>query len=102
MLYFISVRLGLGLPGLESELPIVQHYRPGSFEGSTRTSSLWSTKPPGCFKSWMSGSTTRFPSFGGYLQSDPTIESAADRPFAACSGTITLRECRCGKLVYPV
>ena len=50
MLYFISVRLGLGLPGLESELPIVQHYRPGSFEGSTSDVLVVEYEPPGCLQ----------------------------------------------------
>ena len=48
MLYYVSVRLGLGLPGLEPDLPITQHFRPGLFEGSTSDSVAMFYQPPGC------------------------------------------------------
>jgi hypothetical protein len=50
MLYFISIRLGLGLPGLEPGLPISQHYRPGGFEGSTSQALVLFFDPPGCLQ----------------------------------------------------
>jgi hypothetical protein len=50
MLYFVSVRLGLGLPGLEPGLPISQHYRPGSFIGSTSDVLAVYYEPPGCLQ----------------------------------------------------
>jgi hypothetical protein len=50
MLYFVTVRLGLGLPALEPGLPIDQYYRPGTFEGSTSQSLVLFYDPPGCLQ----------------------------------------------------
>ncbi len=50
MLYYVAVRLGLGLPALEPGLPITQHYRPGSFQGSTSNTLAVYYEPPGCLQ----------------------------------------------------
>ena len=48
MLYFLSVRLGLGLPSLEGGSPILQTYRATTFEGSTSKILVLIYEPPGC------------------------------------------------------
>jgi hypothetical protein len=48
MLYFISVRVGLGLPRLEEGLPIHQDYRATTFDGSTSQILVLMYQPPGC------------------------------------------------------
>ncbi len=50
MLYFISVRLGLGLKGLEPGLPIQQPDRERSFDGSTSQALAVFYNPPGCLQ----------------------------------------------------
>ncbi|MCJ7511826.1 MAG: hypothetical protein MUO23_02515 [Anaerolineales bacterium] len=50
MLYYVSIRLGLGLPALEPGLPITQRYRPGTFEGSTSQTLAVYFEPPGCLQ----------------------------------------------------
>jgi len=50
MVYYLSVRLGRGLPALEPGLSIAQDYRSLNFSGSTDKLLLVYTKPPGCLR----------------------------------------------------
>jgi hypothetical protein len=50
LLYFVSVRQGLGLPALEADLPIEQWYRPTTFSGNTSQSLALLSKPPACLQ----------------------------------------------------
>ncbi len=48
LLYYVSVRQGLGLPALEPDLPIEQWYRATTFYGNTSQSLAVLSKPPAC------------------------------------------------------
>ena len=48
LLYYVSVRQGLGLPALEPDLPIEQWYRATTFSGNTSQSLAVLSKPPAC------------------------------------------------------
>jgi len=48
LLYYVSVRQGLGLPALEPGLPIEQWYRATTFSGNTSQSLAVLIKPPAC------------------------------------------------------
>ena len=50
MLYFVSVRYGLGWPGFEPGLPISQPYRATAFEGNTSDTLTILFTPPGCLQ----------------------------------------------------
>ncbi len=50
LLYFVSVRQGLGLPALQADLPIEQWYRATTFSGNTSQSLALLSKPPGCLQ----------------------------------------------------
>ena len=50
LLYYVSLRQGLGLPALEPDLPIEQWYRPTTFSGNTSQSLAVLSKPPGCLQ----------------------------------------------------
>jgi hypothetical protein len=50
MLYFVSVRFGLGWPGFEAGLPISQGYRVMHFEGNTSNTLAILFTPPGCLQ----------------------------------------------------
>jgi hypothetical protein len=50
MVYYLSVRLGLGLPALEPGLPIEQPYRSLHFSGSTDQLLVVYYMPPGCVR----------------------------------------------------
>lgn len=50
MLYFLSVRLGRGLPGLEPGLAVEQPYRATRFEGSTSKVLVLIYSPPSCLQ----------------------------------------------------
>ncbi len=50
ILYYPSVRLGLGLPALEEDLSIEQWYRATTFSGSTSKVLALSYAPPGCLR----------------------------------------------------
>jgi hypothetical protein len=50
MMYYLSVRLGLGLPALEPGLPIDQQYRSLHFSGSTDKLLVVYYQPPGCLR----------------------------------------------------
>ncbi len=50
MVYYLSVRLGLGLPALEPGLPIEQPYRSLHFSGSTDQILVVFYEPPGCVR----------------------------------------------------
>ncbi|MEX0788206.1 MAG: hypothetical protein WD906_05995 [Anaerolineales bacterium] len=50
VLYFVSVRFGRGLPGVERGLPIQQSYRAARFEGSTSQVLVLFYDPPGCVR----------------------------------------------------
>ena len=50
MLYYVTVRLGRGLPGLQPGLPIRQWYRAANFEGSTSRVLAVFYSPPGCVR----------------------------------------------------
>ncbi len=48
LLYFVSLRIGLGLESLEPDLPVEQWYRPTTFRGNTSQTLAVLSKPPGC------------------------------------------------------
>ena len=50
MMYYLSVRLGLGLPALETGLPIEQPYRSLNFSSTTDKILVVYKKPPGCLR----------------------------------------------------
>jgi hypothetical protein len=50
MLYFLSVRAGLGWPGFEAGLPIEQAYRATEFHGDTSRTLVLLFRPPGCLQ----------------------------------------------------
>ncbi len=50
MMYYLSVRLGLGLPALKPGLPIEQQYRSLHFSGSTDKLLVVFYQPPGCLR----------------------------------------------------
>lgn len=61
MMYYLSVRLGLGLPALEPGLPIEQPYRSLHFSGSSDQILVVYTKPPGCLRVLDAVQTDRIP-----------------------------------------
>ncbi|NTV36541.1 MAG: hypothetical protein HGA53_06265, partial [Anaerolineaceae bacterium] len=50
MMYYPSVRLGLGLKSLELDQPIIQNYRAADFVGSTSKMLTIIYEPPGCLR----------------------------------------------------
>ena len=50
MLYFVSVRYGLGWPGFEPGMPISQDYRATTFVGNTSDTLTILFTPPGCLQ----------------------------------------------------
>ncbi len=61
MMYYLSVRLGLGLPALEPGLPIEQDYRSLHFSGSTDKLLVVYYHPPGCLRVLGAGDANRIP-----------------------------------------
>jgi hypothetical protein len=79
MMYYLSVRLGLGLPALEPGLPIEQQYRSLHFSGSTDKLLVVYYQPPGCLRVLGAEDINRIPdSFPEEMRSvlplsDPTL-----------------------------